>query len=319
MDFDLRGLYRVQGSLSAQESRVSGNWLVSDSAALLNDGTVNLHLQQHNLWAGSFLCTLKPAIVSAREGTFASRPDILYKRSYLIPAPGSQGMETDIVDVLKAKGLWEQRSRYSKALLGEEAYGQAVQCIGDVCLTIANEYYVHEAGHGLGYDVDRKSADGYFYPGGRVAPGLIALEELRADMHAQGWALLILPEKEAQSVFVYTTLLRFGVHLEALASGKPAPYGLIPYLLFRELLNAGLATDCTSGEKMWVSSPRLLAVMHTLAEAAERRFTIPECTGRDPIEAATPGARFLREAIDDHNALDRFHQMMEGALRRLTC
>lgn len=316
MDFQLHGLYRVQGSHRPALSRLDGYWL-EGGQNLLNDELLNRCLQRHPLWRSQFRCTLKPAVVRRREGLFATRSDILYKRSYFSPATGSMAMTTDIVDILKGESLWRQRRAYAVALLGEDGHAAAISQIVDLRSTIANEYYVHEAGHGLGYDVDHKTADGYFRPGGRPSAALIALEEVRADMHALGIALRILPEVAAVGIFVYNVLLRQGIHLEALAAGRPAPYGFIPYLLFREILASGLDLGSDSGSLVWSDRERLLETMESVAQRAEQNISTPEVTARDWIGSATAAAGYVKAALSDRQALAQFEQTMEAALKRL--
>lgn len=320
MDFQLHGLYRVQGSLQPAPSRLVGCWL-ERRPELLDDEQLNRCLQRHRLWRGRFRCKLKPAVVRKREGLFATRPDILYKRSFFSPTAGCMAMTTDIVDVLKAESLWQQRRAYAVALLGEDGHAAAISQITDLPCTIANEYYLHEAGHGLGYDVDHKTADGYFRPGGRPAAALIALEEVRADMHALGIALRTLSEAAASAVFVYNVLLRLGIHLEALAAGRAAPYGFIPYLLFRELLSAGLNLDFDTGSLVWPARERLLEMMELVAQRAEQQITSPELTAPDWIGSAVAAAGYVRAALSDHQALAQFEQTVQSALERLgnTC
>lgn len=312
--FALWGDYRVQGSLRPGASRLEGDWL-GPQALMLDDRAVNEHLARHPLWAGRFHCRLQAARVSRRQGVFAQRPDILYKRSHFRPASGSPPMPCDIVDVDKACTGWASRLGALTGWLGACAIEQAGRCIDNLPRTVANEYFVHEAGHGLGYDVDRKCADGYFHPGGIASPGLLALEELRADLQGLGVALHLLPTKEAVAVLVYQLMLRFGVHLDAVARGGPAPYGLVPYLLYRALCLVGVDLASCPAEELFDDQSAMVEAMVALSHHAQSLLTRPEADAAEALGSAMTSAAYLRCALSDASTLARFEATLQRAAR----
>lgn len=313
-DFVLRGHYRVQGARRAGAGSLQGWWLRGEPD-LLDDVQINAALAAHPAWQGAFFCTLRAARVSQRQGEFADRPDILYKRSHFVPAAESAPMPCNIVDVDKSLHLWHQRLPYVHAWFGAPALAQAQALLGDIRTTIANEYFLHEAGHALGYDVERKTVQNYFCPGGQAAAMLIALEELRADLHAFGLALTLLPAQRAAAIFVYNLMLRLGVHLQGMHQTGRAPYGLIPYLLFAALQRLGLQ-GAVSGRCL--SVPAILEAMHRCAVHALEAITGPQAHAADPIAAAMGDAHYVRALLLDSRLTAAFDAQVQAALARLT-
>lgn len=247
---------------------------------------------------------LTAADVDAREGEFADEPDILYKRENFTPRPGLAGLPSNVVDVAKAVQNWKVRERYSQALLGAAVEPLATS-LGPV---VADEYFGHEAGHCLGYDVDRKYADGYFRPGGRLAWPLIYVEEFRADMLGLGLAAELLDPERASDVLLYNVLLRFGVHLEGLVKGGPAPYGSTPLLLYTSLRRVGVLGSGARGlvPLAAMSTSDRVDVMISLSDLVRTEVLSSEmeCT---PLEAAIGSATFHKHATTTAQAdFDRF-------------
>ncbi|MBL0011122.1 MAG: hypothetical protein IPP22_09270 [Nitrosomonas sp.] len=203
-----------------------------DKPFLLDSDSINHELRIHPQWLGGVFVEMCPALVTVRLGKFESEPDILYKQDFFIPDPGTSPMSVNIVDVLKSRAKWITRSKYIKRIFTEDTYSQIFDLMDHPEVVIANEYYLHEAGHFLGYDVITKYSDGYFSPTGNTAWLLIYAEELRADLHAFGFGTILLPPREAAKILIYNIALRFGVHFEGITTLRIAPHGLTPYLLF---------------------------------------------------------------------------------------
>jgi hypothetical protein len=323
--FRYRGLYRVQSRRARVYSEIDGEWW-DDRDGLLCSDVVNDVLRQSPLWLGDALVRLRAASVTRRSGLFHSDPDVLVKKQFFTPAENSDEMTDDFVDVHKSVRYWFERQPYYHALLGKNDAEALEQRITDLDLTIANEYFCHEAGHLVGYDVRSKYADGYFRVNGKAAWPLIFVEEFRADLHAFGVALRVLSPKHAAQVFLYNLLLRFGLEASAYATQSQA-YGAVPYLLFHLLRSLGfllIEQDGEGSSKLRladVSDTAVLTVMAACAEHAAEHLTQVEVDTRDPLEAAICSAAYYRvralhtEATSDYVAAFRRLQV-HGRLSR---
>ena len=316
--FCFRGLYRVQGSISPTSSRLEGIWM-QGREGMLTDIMVNDALVNHPAWGGVSFSSLRAAEVSARIGEFASRADILYKKSNFTADADTSAMPVNIIDVIKSRGLWCRRRPFLVALFGKDCYEHAEELVRDLTVTIANEYFLHEGGHYLGYDVDCKTADGYFKPAGSPAWMLIYLEELRADLHAFGLAASLLNVDAAAAIFVYNVLLRLGVHVEGVQSRREAPYGAIPYLLFCVLRDVGVCELVDGATAFhWPRTEVIQDWMGGCAEHATRHITVPEASAQSPLDAALISASYARARMQHDQRLSEFDAFIRTALTRLS-
>lgn len=315
MEFYYSGTYRVQSRTATAPSELGGGWMPA-SPDLLDSGRVNEALARHPSWCGKAAVTLRPVLVTHRVGLFATEPDILYKKVFFRANPDTVEMADDIIDVRKSADFWALRRPHLVALFGEVGYEAVTTLLGDIETVIGNEYYLHEAGHFLGYDVLSKYDQGYFSVAGRTAWPLIYLEEFRADMQSFSFALELLPRAKAVAVFLYNLFLRFGVHREGLCEAGVARYGAIPYLLFHFLRSLGFL----SVDRSRARAPIVLAslddsvladVMRLCSTHAERELTGCEVSRPDPTEIALHGARYVRRRMDDLAALREFQAAVE--------
>ena len=297
--FSFAGTYRVQSAVRGLPSRLEGRW-IEPGHGDADSALVNCHLFAHPLWIGGQEVTLRPALVSKREGAFGNEPDILYKLSNFAPAPGCVGMTTNVVDVAKARLNWRSRAPHVRALLGSETVEQVHELIGPIETVVANEYFVHEAGHCLGYPTDRKYAQGYFRPAGQLLWPLVHLEEFRADLLSFGIAVDALPRERAVATFLYNVLLRLGVHVEAKSAVEEAPYGPIPHLLITLLQEIGWVEIEQTQGVLHLGSLRtndILQVMRTCSAHAASSLVEPELNCVSPIDAALVAARYFRRRM----------------------
>lgn len=292
--FSLAGYYRVQSRRSAHYSELRGTWLADHG--LLDSATVNAALAHHPAWRGRAHVNLRAARVSHRAGTFAAEPDILYKREFF----SSEAMDCDIVDVEKSKGEWTARRGALAAIFAPSDLATIDARIGDLERVIANEYYVHEAGHFLGIDVLDKYASGFFTARGRTLWPLIYAEELRADLGSFDVALRLLPTGDAERIFLYNLALRFGAHRKGVAQDGIEVYGLVPYLLFCVLHEIGFVTVEDGQLHLASLDPSgLRAVMASAAAHAHEQLTAPELTGMTATDLAIYVATYVRRRLDD--------------------
>ena len=316
-DFTITGLYRVQSRRSSCISMLHGKWLRAEED-LLSNQQVNNALSAHPQWRGFARVSLRPAIVSIRSGKFLTEPDILYKQEFFEPDHGTSVMEENIVDVAKATTKWHERIGHIKLLFGDNQYRQIAAYLDNLPLVVANEYYLHEAGHLLGYDVQAKYNDGYFSPGGRTAWPLIYLEELRADLHAFQFALELLPAERAVQVLLYNVALRMGVHLQGVADTGVAPYGLVPYLLYCVLREVGAVKICHSQGRVELSFADLTTkglhrVMCACGAIAADQLTSLEEEAIDPLELGIIAATYVRRMLQHTEAMREFACLMSQA------
>jgi hypothetical protein len=318
--FSFTGTYRVQSRHETAPSTLTGVWHGYGRPELLDGDVVNDALRAHPQWQGTATVTLRPAVVTERSGKFASESDILYKRELFTPDPRSPSMPADIVDVSKARAQWAARARHVRAIFSDRTFAVLAHRLRDVDVVIANEYYVHDAGHLLGYDVRAKHADGYFQADGRTAWPLVYLEELRADLQGFGFAAALLPPARAVQILLYNLALRFGVHREGLVTTGVAPYGIVPFLTFSVLRELGaLATTEAGGRAVFRLAPldttHLVRVMLACADHAQTWLTAPELATTNPLERALCAARYVRDRLSDGVAVEAYARVMDSSLR----
>lgn len=300
-DFKLAGHYRVQSRRAAYYSELSGTWLTHP--ALLDSGTVNAALGLHPAWRGRAHVKLRAAKIHHRTGTFALEPDILYKREFF----SGGAMDCDIVDVEKSKREWTARRGALQAIFAPADLATIDARLRDLDSVIANEYYLHEAGHFLGFDVLAKHAGGFFRARGRTLWPLIYAEELRADLGSWEFALRLLPAADAERVFLYNLALRFGAHRDGIVKSGVRVYGLVPYLLFCTLNDLGFVTvDCGHLCFASLEPSRLQSIMAAAAAHAYGQLTAPELTGMTGTDLAIHVAAYVRRRLDDRKCRAMF-------------
>ena len=312
--FRFAGTYRVQSKKVGTYSELEGMWY-PQSPSLLDSGRVNNALRNSPLWKSTAFVQMTPAKVHKRIGQFASEPDILYKKQFFSPADGSPDMEVDIVDVEKSVHNWNNRRAFMVELCGEDTYEQVEEILCDLEGVIANEYYLHEAGHFLGYDVLAKYAEGYFTVGGRMAWPLVYVEEFRADLHAFGFALNLLPKNLSAQIFLYNLLLRFGVHAEGVQTKNIESYGLVPFLLFNLLRKIGFINVNRRGphsklDIVSLDEDYITEVMKSCDDHAGSELTDVEVTSTDKTDIAINAASYVRRCVSDGTALKEFHEVI---------
>jgi hypothetical protein len=261
--------------------------------------------------------SLAPAFIDRRLGEFADQPDVLYKKSHFLPAPGSRALPTNVVDVRKAFANWQQRRPLLENLLGNELHSEAEDVIGDVQRVAADEYFAHEAGHCMGHDTEWKYTHGYFRPAGKISWPLVYLEEFRADMLSFGFAADLLHVAAAAAVFLYNVLLRFGVHIQGRARGAPDPYGPIPMLLYAALSRVGwLKLGISSSPSLSLESlvaRDLVTVMRICSDSCLRELVLPELAASTGTDAALVAAWYYRRILKDQVIQSSFERMCASA------
>lgn len=234
--FEFVGTYQVQSSLARVPSSVSGEFLCGSE--LLDPAIMNADLRTDARFAGRGAVRLRAARVTGRSGLFQTEPDVLYKKQYFEAAPGQREMPIDLVDVYKSVTLWGVRRDRAERVFAPGVFAQLSAKVPALPITIANEYYCHEAGHLLGIPVEDKHAAGYFREHGKLVWSRVYVEELRADLHSFGKALALLSIEQASAALLYNMALRFGLEAYAQANGTGS-YGAVPYLLFCALSDIG--------------------------------------------------------------------------------
>jgi hypothetical protein len=307
-EFEYRGRYRVQSRLVQSDALLRGRWHEEDEslAALVDEA-----LAAHPLHSKGRHVALRTAVGAERGGVFATCPDVLYKRELFEPDPNTNALPSNVVDLDKAYARWnEVAASLARVWASPDTVRDAV---GDAGAAIRCEYFFHEAGHLVGIDVDAKTAGGHFRAGGRLAWPLVFVEEARADLHALAMAAGALQPRAAIAVFVYHVCIRLGVHALARAD-EPAPYGLVPYLLFVALRELDLiAIERTpAGDRFQLpAADLLLPRVRELDAWVSSRLTRPEleaCTAIDRALVAAGHARCVQEhaiARDFRRVLDR--------------
>ncbi|MBR0683069.1 hypothetical protein GXW74_21445 [Roseomonas eburnea] len=322
--FDLEGTYRVQSRRVGRPSRLVGRWGIGNSPHHLDEYAINVRLAHDPAWRGTRAVKLRPAFVEQRAGEFEQEPDILYKVSQFIPAEGKSPMPTNIVDVAKALSNWDRRVPVLRALIGQKSTEELQAFLNPrLARVIANEYFVHEAGHAIGYDTESKYADGYFKLAGKTVWPLIYVEEFRADLLSFAFASDLLDRQEAAAVFVYNVFLRLGVHTEGLAQAQREPYGPIPTMLYALLREFGWLVP---GPK-WEMPPlrvgplaptSLVELMSACAARARAQLLTPElAAGSSATDAALVAAHFYRSTMSNSQANDELLIACRSAAERL--
>lgn len=306
--FVLCGEYRVQSKGGGRPSRLVGTWLASDCDEP-SDG-VNQVLRTDPDWRGKETVRIRGAIVEARLGEFAAEPDVLYKRSHFLPQTGSDAMDFDVVDVLKAAAQWGERSPFAVALFGRTSYFEIVQCIGDIAEIAAYEYYAHEFGHSLGYATAAKYRDGYFRVGGKTLWPLVYVEEFRADLLGFEFAAKNWSPETARAVFLYNLALRFGVHAQGIKQLKMSPYGPIPLFLYSQLRELGAIQPKGRGFAITdLSTNQLKGVLLQLGSVA--RKDLVESRTEHPTTAALRAAAFYRSMMDRRALVQEYEHVFD--------
>jgi hypothetical protein len=299
--FEYKGQYRVQSRASGRASLLRGSWIPDSQGDDLNDEVVNGWLKIDERWRGSMSVSLRPAYVTDARGDFLDEPDILYKKDNFEPEHGTATMPSNIVDVKKAASGWRQRRSLAEALVGNDCYAEIDSRVGVLDSVIANEYFVHEAGHALGYDVEAKTRDEYFRPGDRIRWTLVFVEEFRADLLGFGFAARCLPAPMSASIFLYNIFLRLGVHLEAIAAGKAHPYGGIPFMLYALLREGGWLSPGRNSPLCvrTLSASELVSVISYCHEHGGSRLLDPELDAASSIDVAINAATYYRTQLTD--------------------
>ena len=294
--FRFCGRYRVQSRLEEGPALLEGRW--ANGAAGLGADDVNAALRGAALWAGTAEVDLRAAEVSRRVGVFAEAADALYYRELFRPAGGSEPMRTDVLDVPKLREHWRRRRPDAARVLGAAALARLEELVGDVGRTGTNEYLCHEAGHALGHDVRSKYAAGYFRLGGKTAWPLVFVEEHRADLHALGFALDLLPRREALAVFAYHVVHRLGLAAFSTRTGGEGS-GAVPYLLFGVLLDEGWLRADAGVPAESLAERALLDVMRHCADHAAEALTAPELAAPGLEDVALRASAYYRERALD--------------------
>lgn len=317
--FAIAGIYRVQSKRAGRASRLSGCWATLPKTDP-DIGFVNDIVQADPQWRGRAYINIRPAFVELREGEFAEEPDILYKRTHFVPNAASQPMPCDIIDVDKAAARWIGRRQYVRRLFGDNAAAQVEHMIGSVERIAAIEYFLHEAGHCLGYDTETKHRDRYFRIEAKTIWPLVYVEELRADLLAFDLAAKHLNPDLAAALFLYNVMLRLSSHAEGFEYGAPNPYGAIPHMLFAHLSRSGFLrpnrNDNSSGSLAISSLLSEVVVSHMVKLGELARAELIEDESFDATDAALMAAKFYRAAMGDAELteFDRAMQVRQTSL-----
>ncbi len=315
VNFQYEGQYRVQSRGSTRASFLSGTWISPESAADLDRDIINQWLRLDPRYLGRMRVSMRPARVAAASGDFLDEPDILYKKANFDPLRETPAMPVNIVDVIKAVSKWKRRQRVVEALVGIEQYAAIESFFDSLERVVANEYFVHEAGHALGYDVETKSEDGYFRVEGRVIWPLVFVEELRADLLGFGLAVQHLAPREAAAIFLYNCLLRLGVHLEAMQSDQRYPYGAVPFMLYFVLRDADWLRPGSRAIPLRIGSLNvsdLISVMTFASRHAVDNLLDQELRSPSRNDAAIVAASYYRERFSEQ-ILQELNQIFASA------
>jgi hypothetical protein len=309
-DFHYIGMYRVQSRKKGQHSEIIGSWRNEHDG--LSSEKLNEFIARHPWWKGRSTVQMRSADVCFRSGMFASDPDILVKKQFFSPEEGTPPMEFDFVDVNKSYQFWHERKPYLQSLFGEQS-NELFALIPSLKFTIVNEYYCHEAGHCLGYDVRSKYEEGYFRLKGKSLWPLIFVEEYRADLHSFTIAAQTLPAAAAAAIFIYNLLLRWGVEAQSLSTSQSA-YGSVPYLLFCFLYHEGFIEVTEHGLRLAATDQQaIISMMHKAGEHAFEQLTSFEMEG-DKTQGAIMAANYFRQRVTNQQLL----HIYEDAFMRTT-
>lgn len=274
---------------------------------------VNRALDAHPLRSRGRSVALRTASVIERAGTFATCPDVLYKRELFSADPDTSGFDSNLVDVEKASARWGEVAATLGVLWGRHAE-DIVSGIGDSAATVCREYFAHEAGHLIGVDVDAKTATEHFRPAGRLSWPLVYLEEVRADLHALAIAADAYSPTEARAVFLYHVATRFGMHHRG-GDMEAAPFGLVPYLLFVALRELNLIDVVRVGgaDRLALTTTgaaEVAAGMRACGSWAAERITAPEVSSKSRLDLALVGASHVRACLDEADVVAAFTRVL---------
>ncbi|MBV8253333.1 MAG: hypothetical protein JO154_12055 [Chitinophaga sp.] len=309
--FHFNGLYRIQSKKKMIPSEIKGKWINGENLLTSND--VNASLKNHPWWQGEELVTLVGADVSFRSGLFLTEPDILIKKQFFVPSPNSDIMDFDFVDVNKSMILWGERTKFIRAIFGDQA-DKLISLAKDLKSIIINEYFCHEAGHFIGYAIRSKYKYGYFKVNGKIAWPLVFTEEFRADLHSFGFAANNLSSQSSISIFIYNILLRFGVELQSRTTLKDG-YGAVPFLLFSFLYqNDIIDCDCYTRTIRLKSldSEFLLNKMLLADQYAYENLT--RCEHLNIVDIQINAAKFYKSITTDAELVFKFNSIFSNNL-----
>jgi hypothetical protein len=298
-------MYRVQSSLRRERSTLRGV-LAGDDASIT--GAVTRALDAHPLRSGGRGIQLRSAHVMERSGLFASCADVLYKRELFEPDPGTPALATHIIDLDKARARWSLIEPTLDLIWGPQAAALRA-LIADPDQAVRDEYFVHEAGHLVGFDIDAKMRSKHFVAAGQLLWPLVYLEEVRADLHALALAADAYDATRACAVFGLHVSTRLGVN----RLDRAQPYGLVPFLLIAVLSELGAIE--INGEQAVLVSTRadaLLSWMRECGRWASERITMPELHAMTTVERALVGATRIRAYMDDPALVARYDQLMRA-------
>jgi hypothetical protein len=256
---------------------------------------------------------LRTASVIERAGTFATCPDVLYKRDLFLADLGTPDLEHNVIDVDKAIARWNDVAADLPTIWGSRA-NEIVGAIADPTDPIRREYFAHEAGHLIGVDVDAKAAGGYFRLHGRLCWPLVYLEEVRADLHAMAVAAEAYSPTDASRVFYYHLATRFGTHHHR-SVGRAAPFGLVPYFMFVALHDVDLLRVVRDNGASRLSLTatcvaEVVSGMRACGSWTEERITAPELDSASPLDLALVGARHVRACLDRDDLVSAFTSVL---------
>jgi len=314
VDFDFNGIFRVQSRRVGKKGRIAGNWF-TNRAGVVSSDDLNRTLVRNAHWSGVAV-NVRAAIMTRREGMFRDAPDNLYKMECYQPLDGGDPFPCHIIDVTKAVAQWRQRWLLVSSLFVGNQAAELACFVEDLEAVIANEYQCHEAGHVLGRSVQRKSAESYFSPGGRVRWPLIWVEEFRADLHSYSVALELLRPHAAAALFVYNCLARLAGDALSVRT-QSYGYGPIPFLLFALLVELGFLEVVKSkcGLKVAVGKASIAEIVNTMNNChihALRELTNIELAGDDQLEWGINAARYYRERVLKNPLREDYLELLSG-------
>jgi hypothetical protein len=313
--FDFFGVYRVQSKRTGKPSRLVGRW-ATVRLPVLSCASVNTLLRSDPHWRGQASINIRPAFIERRIGEFENEPDILYKRSHFDQHDNSEKMPSDIIDVCKASARWNGRRRFMVGLLGLENANVVEGLIGDIGHVATVEYYMHEAGHCIGYDTASKYRDTYFRVEGKTVWPLVYTEEFRADLLSFGFAASLLSTRMAAATFFYNVLLRLGSHVEGVKQNGCHSYGTIPFLLYASLRRFGVllapSKTCSAASLNFATLTPEDIVDHMRELDAWVRSEVVERIDVGGTDAALRAALFYRSILTQ-DIVEEFDEIVGSA------
>lgn len=308
----IHGRYRVQSSTKTVPSSLKGQRLRDSGILSLED--LNEALTAHCLWQGSYRVEMAPYEIEERSGAFAEEPDVLYKSDLFIPAKDSEKLHQNVIDVPKQIVQWHRRLPYLKRVFSRSSLQRLVGLKPVLKAAVANEYLLHEAGHGIGYPIDLKMQEGFFKMSGKACWPLAYLEEVRADIHGMVLGSKLLSTSSLREVFLYHIGQRFGVQLEGLATRGRKPYGLIPYILFAILYEAQLIRVVHENGhysfEIQDQDPQGLLDKLRAAESFIFPLSKAELTQASLVDKQKASLVFLTRLLSENHTQSEFHKVM---------